>query len=71
MNNREWCSTKAQCPFYKAQERQAIVCAGGTVGRNLRLTFSRAPDRSSYGREFCEAEYRSCVYYGTHGEETE
>lgn len=60
MKSNRYTSSRALCPYYKAQEAQAIHCTGVETGNAIRLSFATPAQRECYSERFCYAQYFLC-----------
>ncbi|MBP3538710.1 MAG: hypothetical protein J6J62_02580 [Oscillospiraceae bacterium] len=52
-------SYEAQCPFYRAEERNVIYCEG--VEKNSAIHNAFAGSAAEYKKRYCCAEWDSCL----------
>lgn len=52
-------SYEPQCPFYKAEDRDAIYCEGVTDNSTIRLSFSGSA--AAYREEYCSQSWENCL----------
>lgn len=58
MMGRHFVSYEAQCPFYRAEEKNVIFCEGVEDGSSIHNAF--AASAKSYKGRYCCAEWEKC-----------
>ena len=56
---RHFVSCEAQCPFYKAEDRNIIYCEG--VKENSSIHNAFAGNAAEYKKEFCCGDWKNCL----------
>lgn len=49
-----------QCPFYKYDDAQAVVCEGPVDGSTTKVRFRTKSRKENYRRRHCEKDYETC-----------
>lgn len=58
---KRYISPYAQCPFYKSEERQKIMCEGVDDNSTIHLAFCDPSKKTSYRKRTCCDKYDRCV----------
>ncbi|MGI5976171.1 MAG: hypothetical protein ACOX68_00545 [Candidatus Limivicinus sp.] len=56
---RHFVSYEAQCPFYKAEDRNLIYCEGVEKNSSIHNAFSHSA--AAYKRHYCCGDWHSCL----------
>ena len=49
-----------QCPYYKKEKQNTIVCEGVCDGNCLELTFRSSEKKRFYRAQYCNSKYGDC-----------
>lgn len=53
MKKDTYCTNRAQCPFYRAEKKQEILCEGVNSKSVIHLAFASPVDKKKYTEMFC------------------
>ncbi len=48
-------SRYVECPFYKKNDENGIMCEGVSKGNHIRLVFKSKKERDEYAHNFCRS----------------
>lgn len=61
-----WTDVLIECPYYKWEERQKIVCEGVQKGTAIHLTHDTTTNLKDYKNRFCKKDYNRCLLADMH-----
>ena len=61
--NDQYISNKAECPYYKRENRNVICCSGLLPNSSTHVAFGNAADCLKYKIKLCRDEYSRCRVY--------